>query len=390
MAALIALSSVVYLITGTYTPRTTATGSLVPQGGSIRVIAPMSGMVSERRVQEGQKVQRGEVLFVLRDERRNVDRQSSTRISDLRSESQVERRKQLERLKENAISLNQKVRQGNRSQFESVSEELVRNEQEIALQQSRLASAERMLEKHRDLAHRHFISDASLLEKEDQSAALRAQLLSLQRSRDQLKRTAAALQSEFDQLPTRTATQIAEIDRDLAALSAEVTETSARDGYAITAPLDGTVTAIIAEQGQVVSSQALAVIVPEGRPLVAHLYAPSKSVGFVRPGQAVRLRYQPFPFQRYGMQRGVVTEVSASPLSPDDVAMLPNLPFLPNTTVREPLYRVVVALDSPTIQADGQTRALLPGTALEADIEQSEQRLIDWVFAPLKSAAARL
>lgn len=101
-------------------------------------------------------------------------------------------------------------------------------------------------------------------------------------------------------------------------------------------------------------------------------------------GQSVRLRYQPYPFQRFGMQHGTVAEVSASPLSPDDLALLPSQP------TRESIYRVVVRLDKSTIQAQGREVALLPGTALEADIEQAEQRLIDWVLSPLKSAATRL
>jgi membrane fusion protein len=118
--------------------------------------------------------------------------------------------------------------------------------------------------------------------------------------------------------------------------------------------------------------------------MVAHLYAPSKVVGFVQVGQSVRLRYQPYPFQRFGMQHGTVVEVSASPLPPEDIALLPGQP------TKESLYRVVVRLDKSTIRAQGQELALLPGTALEADIEQAEQRLIDWVISPLRSAATRL
>jgi membrane fusion protein len=199
-----------------------------------------------------------------------------------------------------------------------------------------------------------------------------------------LQRTASALNSEFEQLPLRAASQLTEIDRDIAALSQETADAKSRDAFALTAPIDGTVTAINAEPGQTVTSQALAIIVPSHVPMVAHLYAPSKAVGFVQVGQSVRLRYQPYPFQRFGTQHGTVVEVSTSPLSPDDIALLPGQP------TRESLYRVVVRLDKSTIQAQGLEVALLPGTAPEADIEQAEQRLIDWVLSPLKSAATRL
>lgn len=384
MAALLATSALLYLCLGTYKPRTVATGFLVPEGGAIRVQAPVSAVVSERLVREGQSVRKGDVLFVLADERRYVTRKTSVRIADLRADSLTERRLSLVKLRDSTIGLGSQVGRANRFQYDSVADELLRNQQEIDLQKRRLEASERALEKHRSLAAENYISETALQEKEDQAAALRAQLLALQRSRDQLQRTASALKSEFEQLPLRTTLQLAEIDRDIAALSQEVTDTKSRDAFAITAPVDGTVTAINAEPGQLVASQALAVIVPSHVPMVAHLYAPSKVVGFVQVGQSVRLRYQPYPFQRFGMQHGTVVEVSASPLPPEDIALLPSQP------TKESLYRVVVRLDKSTIRAKGQELALLPGTALEADIEQAEQRLIDWVISPLRSAATRL
>lgn len=384
MAALLTTGALLYLFLGTYKPRTIATGILVPEGGAIRVQAPVSAVVSERLVREGQSVRKGDLLFVLADERRYVDRKTSIRIADRRADSLAERRLSLMKLRDSTAQLESQVGRANRFQYDSVVDELLRNQQEIDLQTRRLEASERALTKHRSLAAENFISEIALQEKDDQAAALRAQLLALQRSRDQLQRTASALKSEFEQLPLRTTSQLAEIDRDIASLSQEMTDVKSRDAFAVTAPVDGVVTAVNAEPGQTVTSQVMAVIVPSHVPMVAHLYAPSKAVGFVQVGQSVRLRYQPYPFQRFGMPLGTVVEVSTSPLSPEDIALLPSQP------TRESLYRVVVRLDKSTIQAQGRELALLPGTVLEADIEQAEQRLIDWVISPLKSAATRL
>jgi membrane fusion protein len=40
--------------------------------------------------------------------------------------------------------------------------------------------------------------------------------------------------------------------------------------------------------------------VPSGARLLAHLYAPSSAVGFLRADQPVLLRYDAFPYQKYG------------------------------------------------------------------------------------------
>ncbi len=189
--------------------------------------------------------------------------------------------------------------------------------------------------------------------------------------------------SEIHQAPIKVAGQLAEIDRDLASLELETTEIASRDGFAITAPISGRVTAINANRGQSVSSQALAVIVPENAPLMAHLFAPSKALGFVQSGQSVLLRYEPYPYQTYGMHEGTVMEVSNSPLQPEDLAIFPN------TLKQEGMYRVTVKIKNQFIITHGKKTNLFPGIALEADIQQDKRRLIEWILAPIIGGTMR-
>lgn len=104
-------------------------------------------------------------------------------------------------------------------------------------------------------------------------------------------------------MPTRTESQLAEIDRNLATLTQENSEAAARDRYAITAPADGIVTNLLAEVGQSVGNQPLATLLPAGAKLEAQLFLTSRAVGFVEPGQSVRLRYQAYPYQKFGQER---------------------------------------------------------------------------------------
>lgn len=383
LAAAMSLAILLYLFFGSYRPRTAATGVLVPEGGAIRILAPTGGIVSERHVREGEIVKQGAVLFVLADERRHVGQQENTKISELRTASLSERRASLMRQREAAHELGVTAERGLRAQSENVMDELRHNKQELDLHAKRLTASELSIEKHRTLAKSNYISQVALQEKEDQAAALQAQFLSMQRTRSQLSRTLATLKSELDQVSLKTAAQIAEISRDLAMLSQETTDVQSRDVFAITAPMTGRATAINAEPGETVSTQTLAVIIPEGVPLVAHLFATSKAFGFVQVGQSVRLRYQPYPYQRFGLQRGTVVEVASSPLQSEEVAAMSGLPD------KEAMYRIIIRLDSQSIQAHGRQIDLLPGTLLDADIEQEKRRLIDWVLAPVASVSSR-
>ncbi|MGH8798267.1 MAG: HlyD family efflux transporter periplasmic adaptor subunit, partial [Caldimonas sp.] len=152
-------------------------------------------------------------------------------------------------------------------------------------------------------------------------------------------------------------------------------------------PQDGVLTGVLAEPGQsVTSAAALASIVPADTKLLAQLFAPSSAIGFVRPDQPVLLRYQAFPYQKFGHQIGHVTLVSRSPLPSTELA---GLPFLSGAS-REPLYRITVALDRQSVPAYGQAQPLAPGMQLEADVMLDRRRLIEWIFEPVLGIAGRV
>nr|WP_232517869.1 HlyD family secretion protein [Burkholderia ambifaria] len=133
------------------------------------------------------------------------------------------------------------------------------------------------------------------------------------------------------------------------------------------------------------AGQSAVSLLPQGAPLEAQLMVPSRAIGFVRAGARVVLRYEAYPFQKFGQQFGRVTEVSRTALSPQEVANLTG-----HTNVPEQLYRVVVALDRQDIVAYGKHEALRPGMALEADVLIDRRRLVEWVLEPLYALGSRV
>jgi membrane fusion protein len=146
----------------------------------------------------------------------------------------------------------------------------------------------------------------------------------------------------------------------------------------VTAPLDGVVTAIAAERGSHAGLQALATLLPAGGAMEAHLFAPSRSAGFVQPGQAVRVRFAAYPFQKFGQYDGEVAQVSRVALAPAELPVQ-----LALSAPAEPLYRITVRLAASSVMAYGVAQPLAAGMQLEADVMQDRRRLIEWVFEPL-------
>jgi transposase-like protein len=122
--------------------------------------------------------------------------------------------------------------------------------------------------------------------------------------------------------------------------------------------------------------------------LQAHLFAPSRTVGFAQRGQAVQLRYAAFPYQKFGLQQGTVASVSRSPVSPAQLP--PALAHLvTGTGAREALYQLTVELASQNVLAYGEATPLRAGMTLDAAVAQERRRVIEWLFEPLIGAAQR-
>ena len=109
-------------------------------------------------------------------------------------------------------------------------------------------------------------------------------------------------------------------------------------------------------------------------------------MGWGGSGGRVRLRYQAFPYQKFGQHAGVVDTVSTSTVNPAELSGLPatGLP------AGEPVFAIQVRLPSGSINANGQQRPLQAGMQLDADILQERRKLYEWILEPVYSVTRRL
>jgi membrane fusion protein len=205
----------------------------------------------------------------------------------------------------------------------------------------------------------------------------------LKRQRASVERELSSTRAELPMVGTKVNSQIDQVKRQMSELQQGSVQEAAKREHVIRAPIAGVLTNIAAHSGEAVADEApLALVVPSGSGLHAQLLVPTRAIGFVQPGQAVVLRYDAFPFQRFGQYRGTVERVSSIVWSPGEK--------VGPMTVREPVYRVDVRLDSQTVASGSQTLALRPGMSVNADILQEKRKVWEWVFEPILSLKERL
>lgn len=380
----IALAIITFLLTAGTTRKEVVQGVLLPSKGLIRVVPIQSGVVIRRAVREGQTVRAGDVLYVLSAERSAATQGAAGRtVSDLI----IQRRSSLELDQIQLRRQNDERLAVARRKAQDLAEEQQRIDVQIAVQTKRVALAEGVVSRYRDLLKANFVSAAQLDDKTADLLDQQQKLAELQRAKANAGRDQMLAIGEARAIELQVSRDDQAAIRAQASLSQDLTANEAQREVSVLAPQDGLVVALPVDVGQTVApSQLLASIVPTGSMLEAELYLPSRSIGFVRTGMPVQLRYQAFPFQKFGQYEGEVREVAAAAIRPDDVAGS----GLTAVGGAEPLYRMRVSLQSQAVTAYGKSIPLRTGMVLEASVLLERRRLYEWVLDPLYAVTGRL
>jgi membrane fusion protein len=375
----LAIAVVLFACFGEYTHRARVTGYLAPSTGLIKVYAPLQGTLIEKHVSEGQHVRSGDTLFVLSTERAS----STTPATQATAIGQMRERLvhvQQEREAQTRIEASQTLI--HRERVQSMIAELQQLEAGVGVQRERARTAQSSAARYSELFSRGLITRLQVEQSEADMLEQQGRLHELERSHTALQRELTTLQRELAAAELGASKRVSELDRQVLSLQQELTESESRRVLVITAPADGVVTAIMGERGITANPQApLLAILPRDAQLQARLLVPSRAIGSITAGDTVRVRYQAFPYQRYGSFAGVVTEISKTLLTPNELEG--------PVTASEPVYRVTVALERQSVDAGNVSLPLQAGMQLDADVLLARRRLIQWVFDPLIGMARK-
>ena len=380
-ALLFAAGLLAFFVFGEYTRKARVAGVLAPEHGIVRIIAQQAGVVEALHASEGLVVARDAPLVILGDGRTASGPQA---VGAAVRDKLARRRAALQRQHEHTASTLLAEQAAARRRIADLAREIGQVDAEIAAQQARARLASQAVQRARGLESMGFLSAAAADRERDGALDQESRAQALRRTRMSLERERASVEFDAELARARAQAQLAAIDAQGAAAEQEGVEREVQYRAAIVAPSAGTIAAVLVEPGQMVTpGTPLLTIIPEDATLEAHLYAPSRSIGFVHAGQEVLLRYLAYPYQKFGMHKARVTGVSRNPLSPADLG------FTPPDASREPLYRIKARLDSQAIAAYERIEPLQAGMQVEADILLDRRRLIEWIFEPLLGLAGR-
>ena len=380
LAAGVAFLLIAVALWGQYTRRERVEGFLALDTGAARVLIPDSGRITELLIKEGDEVKAGDPMAKVSLDR-NTGAGAST--SEAVAAEMQNRRAILEKEQNQWRDLGIQQVEQIRRRVRDLDSELTQIDREMKLQEVRIKSAREQVERSHGLAgEKKFVSEALVKQKQDEVTDQEIKLQALRRQRGQVDRDLGAARMEEPVIQMRSRAQVEQVSRQISELQEGMAHNESKRETVIRAPMAGVVTNIAVNQGQSIAADSpMAMVIPKGSGMHVELLVPTRAIGFIKPGQEVMLRYEAFPYERFGQYGGRVTDIGRSVWTQGEK--------IGPLSAKEPVYRVDVKMDRQDVTALGQDFALRPGMLVNADLLLEKRTLLEWIFEPVMQLKSR-
>jgi membrane fusion protein len=358
---------------GSYARKETVSGFLSPDTGIVKIHAPRIGIVGRLHVTEGQVVQEDTPLLTLLGDRVtgagiDVDDEMLRAIDAQLDE--IEIRNSLE------VRRHEADKERLAAELNGLKAERGAIDQQLSVQRKLLNSLQVNYERVRQIVDKGFISSDEYMAREENLLTNKQLLANLLQKKSVNLRQSRQIELAIEHAPLESDQRLSELTSTQADLLLQKTELQARRSINITAPIAGKVAALRAIAGASTGTELpLLTLLPDGGKLEAHLFVPTRAIGFVRIGQEVRLLYDAFDYRHFGIHVGEISRISSSAFSPAEIQA--------GIRISEPTYRVTVQISEQQVEAYGQQFSLQAGMLLSADIVLEKRSLINWIMEPL-------
>lgn len=362
-----------------FSRKETVVGYLKPSSGVVRIHSQRSAVIKQLYVQDGAKVTEGQKLALLSSDEYLAAGQSLTEYLQTSVSLQLLLNTQKRHYVIQSVA---QQRQQLSTQIDNIKQQFADNQRQQTLVSERISLQTRRLTSQQQLVLKGHLSKLQLEQLQDQHLMLQQQLAEVQALAQSIRQQQIQLENQLQRLPVEQQRQLQQLQAERLELEQQKTELLARGEVLVTAPVAGRVTNLVVSMGQhLQGSQVLMQLLPETGFLYAHLLVPTRAFGFVQPGQTTWLRFDAFPYQRFGLYQGKISQLSKAVLMAQD----PDSPV----QIQEPVYQVQVRLEQQFIEAYGEKLPLQAGMLLSADIVLEQRSVLSWLLEPLTSLKGR-
>ncbi|HET6609249.1 MAG TPA: HlyD family type I secretion periplasmic adaptor subunit [Rhodopila sp.] len=382
----------------------TATGVIVAKSPTIVVQPLETAIVRSINVHVGETVHAGEVLarldptFAAADATASAAQVSQLQSQTLRMQAELENKPftytgtdpnmafQAAVYAQRQSELNSKL-ENYREKFDSLRATIARSRSDEAGYKDRLAYAKSLEQMRLELERMNVGSKLNTLSAMDTRAEMQRNVDNARETAEGAQRDLAALVAERNQYVENWHNDVAEKLTDVLSKLSDARESLQKNQLRrqlveLRADKDGTVMTIgKVSVGSVLNAgQQFITIIPTEAPLEVEANISGDDDGHVHVGDPVDIKFDTFPYTRYGLAHGVVRIVTPDSFSAQDEIRNPtgSVPLPQNSGGL--YYRSRITLDQINLRGVPKDFHLVPGMPLKADIRVGKQTVLRYLM----------
>jgi HlyD family secretion protein len=315
-----------------------AQGDLEPAGQVKEVRVPLTGVVRDVYVKEGQRVEKGQVLFTLDPRVNQAELEASRRVRDtLLAENRINRALLNGTLQVSELSPEQQATLSEshrefasrvtaaKERIRQFQDQLRQNDILLASNQEVLALNQELLKDLKSLMEEGGLARVQYVRLQQEVLQQEGEIKRLQEEKPRLESSIRQATEEMNNTIATTRRdlllRINENERRISELTRQLEQAEvARQYQEVRAPETGIIFELQAHTpgfvANVNDTRPIVKIVPTNY-LVAEVFITNRDIGFVEPGMEADVRIDSFPFSEFGDVKGKLVRIGSDALPPD-------------------------------------------------------------------------
>lgn len=368
-----------FIIAGTYTRRVNVSGEITTWPRAVNIYSGVQGFVVKQFVYEGQTIKKGDPIYQLDvskstrsgvvsdNQRRDIENQL-VRVDNIISRLGASKRITLDTL--------EKQRSQYSNAFKRSSDIIRRAEEGIKIMKDNM-------DNYRNYQAKGLINKDQLTNQVALYYQQQNNLLNLSGQNEQNALQITSLESQIQTQAAEFDNRIYQMELQRYELQKELVDADVDGEIIIRALSDGKIDSMSVTVGQMVNAgDSLLQVIPKNiENYYLILWVPNDAVPYIAVGDKVNVRYEAFPAEKFGQFSAMVTTISRTPASPQEMLTYRGAPK--NTLDASiPWYKVIVKPEKQTIAYDKKSLPLENGMKAQSTLFLEKRKIYQWMLSP--------
>ncbi len=371
---------VLFLIFCNYTRKVNIYGEIVTNPRPVNLFSPQQGFISESFVNVGDVVKKGQSIYQL-------DVSRVTNSGKVSATTRIALNNQLLQIDAiiNKLESNKKIA------IENIKNQKAKYE--VAYEQSRrvldnaykgVEFAKKNMQSYEEYQQRGLITKDQLINQTYSYYQQQNIFQNLYSENIQESLQIASLESDIVTKAADFDNQISQFQFQKNELKKNLAEVDASETLIISSPADGRIESLSVTPGQMVSiGDSLAQLIPKIDPAYyLVLWVPNNSIPYISVGDAINIRYDAFPFEKFGQFHGDIESIAYVPASSQEMMTYNSSPAYQTAEPKEAYYKIMVSLERNTFKYQSKKLKLSSGMRAKSTLFLERRPLYQWMFSP--------